>query len=100
MPFTEARVLAVEASIAPRASALIESLSGKKPENASGLNALKGKEKGEEVAAVMISSYRFNLTEYTRYIRERNKKLCAAQNYNFGKVLPSNPNKNAMCIYL
>jgi len=100
MPFTDARVLAVDASIAPRARALIESLSGKKPGKASVLKALNGNEKGEEAADVMIESCRFYLTEYTRNIRARNKNLCAAQYYHFGNDWPANPNKNAMCIYL
>ncbi|GAB5455742.1 MAG: hypothetical protein Hens2KO_19710 [Henriciella sp.] len=79
-------MLAVDASIAPRASALIESLSGKKLEKGSALKALNGKEKAEAVADVMIGSCKIYLTEYTRNFRVRNKYLCAAQFYHFGKV--------------
>eukprot|EP00521_Asterionellopsis_glacialis_P020431 CAMPEP_0195338608 /NCGR_PEP_ID=MMETSP0708-20121125/17675_1 /TAXON_ID=33640 /ORGANISM="Asterionellopsis glacialis, Strain CCMP134" /LENGTH=50 /DNA_ID=CAMNT_0040409991 /DNA_START=122 /DNA_END=271 /DNA_ORIENTATION=+ len=50
MPFIEARVLAVEASMAPRAIAPIVSLSVRAFVNASALNALKGNVKGVPVA--------------------------------------------------
>ena len=54
MPFTDARVLAVDASIAPRASVPIELVSGSMLEKASGLNVANGKVKGEVVVVMMI----------------------------------------------
>ena len=78
MPFTDARVLAVEASIAPRVSEPMESVSGKKLEKASLLNALNGNVKGE-AAAVMIFIHLGYLAEYTRQLSDCNNKLCTAQ---------------------
>ena len=80
IPLTDARVLAVEASIAPRASDPMESLSGKKLAKGAVLNVANGKVNGEVEAEVMIESQKCYVTEYTRSFRDCNKILCSAQN--------------------
>ena len=61
IPFTDARVLTVEASIALRASDPMESVSGKNEEKASEFSALNGNVKGEEEAIVLANSTPFGL---------------------------------------